>query len=548
MYPKVTVNVTNGNLQRSIAVEDAVCGICATAGSSATNGKLLEVYSLADAESKGVTAEAEPLIHKLVRQFYQELGGKQLLYIYGSDDSPMDVIVGANTSTGLNKMLTLAGGKLNLVAVSGDDWNGDGFLADEVADAVIASKAVCQAWQNRNYPVRLFLNGHVMDESVANTYQPKEGTNGYAAVVLGGEDTTGDAAVGIALGRASKYGAEVKLGNGQNGALSLTQVYIGHQKMEERKSMAQLKDDVSKGLITFDMVQDAFRSATSEGGRFNNMLGKIAETPAGKMEQLKGAWEEMKIKAGEAFMPLLSAAMELAERVMPMIETGIGKLAELVSPFVDKIKDGKEQFGGLMDYVNIVKDIVVNTIVPYFEKLWGIVSDIVVDIVEFVSQSEILKDAFKLIGEFAASVYDWISNILDAFSWLWNNVVMPLLEGLDKAYSAIKDLFGYGDKKGTSSGRKQVTAPKAVTTSDNETKTILNDIKTNTNQNTAATKDAVSAVKGGGQKVINIQIGKFFDNIQFQTTNLTESVEDIEQTVLECMGRVLLNGAVAGTQ
>ena len=93
-----------------------------------------------------MTAEAEPLIHKLVRQFYQELGGKQLLYIYGSDDSPMDVIVGANTSTGLNKMLTLAGGKLNLVAVSGDDWNGDGFLADEVADAVIASKAVCQAW------------------------------------------------------------------------------------------------------------------------------------------------------------------------------------------------------------------------------------------------------------------------------------------------------------------------------------------------------------------------------------------------------------------
>lgn len=250
MYPKVTVNVTNGNLQRSIAVEDAVCGICATAGSSATNGKLLEVYSLADAESKGVTAEAEPLIHKLVRQFYQELGGKQLLYIYGSDDSSMDVIVGANTSTGLNKMLTLAGGKLNLVAVSGDDWNGDGFLADEVADAVIASKAVCQAWQNRNYPVRLFLNGHVMNESVANTYQPKEGTNGYAAVVLGGEDTTGDAAVGIALGRASKYGAEVKLGNGQNGALSLTQVYIGSQKMEEREDMETLHD---AGFLTFQV-------------------------------------------------------------------------------------------------------------------------------------------------------------------------------------------------------------------------------------------------------------------------------------------------------
>lgn len=314
------------------------------------------------------------------------------------------------------------------------------------------------------------------------------------------------------------------------------------------QSMAELKDDMSKGLISFDMVQEAFRSATSEGGQFNNMLGQIAETPAGKMEQLKGSWDEMKIKAGEAFMPLLSSAMEFANSVMPMIESGIIRLSEFIAPFVDSIKNGKEQFGGLMDYVDIVKGIVVDTLVPWFERLWGIVSDIVGDMVTFVSESEILKDAFSLIGDFVGVVYNSIMKVLDAFSWLWNNIVMPLLEGLDKAYSWIKDLLGIGSSSSSSSssGRKKVTAPKTET--DNETKTLLNDIKTNTKENGASTKDAVSTIKGGGQKVINIQLGKLFDNIQFNTQNLTESVQDIEQTVLECLGRVLTNGAIAGTQ
>lgn len=71
------------------------------------------------------------------------------------------------------------------------------------------------------------------------------------------------------------------------------------------KSVAQLKDDMSKGLVTFDMVRAAFQRATGEGGKFNNMTARIAETSYGAFEQLKGK--------------LISTLLELYNVIQPFI-------------------------------------------------------------------------------------------------------------------------------------------------------------------------------------------------------------------------------------
>jgi tape measure domain-containing protein len=44
------------------------------------------------------------------------------------------------------------------------------------------------------------------------------------------------------------------------------------------KSMSQLRDEMSDGLITFDMVREAFKTATSEGGLFFGMMDKMSKT------------------------------------------------------------------------------------------------------------------------------------------------------------------------------------------------------------------------------------------------------------------------------
>lgn len=65
------------------------------------------------------------------------------------------------------------------------------------------------------------------------------------------------------------------------------------------ESMTSLKDKMSKGLITFDMVKGAFKSATSEGGKFFNLLQRQSETTAGKIDALGDSFEQFKTALGK---------------------------------------------------------------------------------------------------------------------------------------------------------------------------------------------------------------------------------------------------------
>ena len=82
------------------------------------------------------------------------------------------------------------------------------------------------------------------------------------------------------------------------------------------KSVAQLKDEMSKGLITFDMVREAFQRATGEGGKFSNMTEQIAQTSYGAFEQLKGK--------------LLGTLLELYEVIQPFLIPAISALSRLL--------------------------------------------------------------------------------------------------------------------------------------------------------------------------------------------------------------------------
>lgn len=252
-YPGVKVEVSNGNLMQNIAVLDSVTALVATVSTADLTGKRQEVYSLADAEKKGYSADAEPFMHHLIEEYYGELGGDQRLIIYGIPASmTMAEALTPTTAQGVATLLREAGGEINLVAVARkpqeDYAAGDAFLDSDVEAAVTTSKSLCEAQQRNNTPVRILIEGRVANESVTNSYKPNEAGNGFVGVVLGGTQPDGSAAVTVALARAAKYGAHVKLGNGQNGALSVQQIYVGSQTMEERADMEVLHD---AGFLTF---------------------------------------------------------------------------------------------------------------------------------------------------------------------------------------------------------------------------------------------------------------------------------------------------------
>lgn len=96
------------------------------------------------------------------------------------------------------------------------------------------------------------------------------------------------------------------------------------------KSVATLKDEMSKGLITFDMVQAAFERATGEGGKFNRMTEQIAQTSYGAFEQLKGKFLGALLEIYEILQPLVIPALQ-------MMAKGIDVLVAAIRPAINVV-------------------------------------------------------------------------------------------------------------------------------------------------------------------------------------------------------------------
>lgn len=99
------------------------------------------------------------------------------------------------------------------------------------------------------------------------------------------------------------------------------------------KSIAQLKDEMSKGKITAEMVQDAFISVTQEGGRFYNMSEAASKTIQGQISIFQDALSTMYATLGEKLeeplMDAIKAATALVDnwqKLVPVIIAAAGAI------------------------------------------------------------------------------------------------------------------------------------------------------------------------------------------------------------------------------
>jgi tape measure domain-containing protein len=69
------------------------------------------------------------------------------------------------------------------------------------------------------------------------------------------------------------------------------------------KSISDLRKKMESGAISFQMVANAFKTATAEGGKFNGMLEKIGDTTAGSLGRVSAEYSIFKDKVGEKASP-----------------------------------------------------------------------------------------------------------------------------------------------------------------------------------------------------------------------------------------------------
>lgn len=100
------------------------------------------------------------------------------------------------------------------------------------------------------------------------------------------------------------------------------------------ESYASLQDKMSKGLITTDMVAKAMNKATSEGGKFYQMMDKMSATTGGRISSVIDDIKERTAKMFEYIGPLIAQLLELVNAVVPPIFTAFEKVVSVVSTVI----------------------------------------------------------------------------------------------------------------------------------------------------------------------------------------------------------------------
>ena len=96
------------------------------------------------------------------------------------------------------------------------------------------------------------------------------------------------------------------------------------------KSMAALKKEMSEGRISVKMVEEAFATATAEGGKFHGMLEKQSKGIKGAMSNLQGAWEDMLNDIGEKSQGRMVEAINIVQQLVKNYEKVLDVLAQIV--------------------------------------------------------------------------------------------------------------------------------------------------------------------------------------------------------------------------
>ena len=98
-------------------------------------------------------------------------------------------------------------------------------------------------------------------------------------------------------------------------------------------SLSEVFQRVTKKEISFEMVEEAFRRMTSEGGKFYNMQDVLVQTLQGKIGKLRDVWQQALYDMGTNNEKLLKGAVDAVTNLVSHLED-LGKIIpEIVAAF-----------------------------------------------------------------------------------------------------------------------------------------------------------------------------------------------------------------------
>lgn len=328
------------------------------------------------------------------------------------------------------------------------------------------------------------------------------------------------------------------------------------------RSTGKSIDEVKEMEVTYDELAKALAMARSEGGIYAGALEAQSRTKAGKLATMVDKGKNALITIADAFdgiiHKVLDVGVSLVEGIAPAlakVQPYIDMIANGLGKALDFITDSSDTTSEWSEWLNIAESFAMS-IWDFSKNIWTTTMTIVMGVVQWIGRSAIVKDLVSGILWIFRQIFEVVGWIGNKLLWIWENVLQPILDGIDAAYSWVKEFInGESDKKisleteiktpNTNDLPKLPTMPsyQADLTRFSAGGGTIGDTEKKKTKNKASERKTGDTIAGGGPKTVNIHLGKFFDTIQFTTMNGKESAQELEKVVMECLGRILYNGA-----
>ena len=99
------------------------------------------------------------------------------------------------------------------------------------------------------------------------------------------------------------------------------------------KSISELKDEMSAGAISAEMVAESFAHAAGEGGIFNGMLEKQSKGLQGALSNLQGAWDDMLNDIGSKQQSVFVSGVSLATEAVKNYEAFANAIVAIAAAY-----------------------------------------------------------------------------------------------------------------------------------------------------------------------------------------------------------------------
>ena len=107
------------------------------------------------------------------------------------------------------------------------------------------------------------------------------------------------------------------------------------------ESMASLKEKMSQGAISAEMLAQAFQWATEEGSLFYKGAESAGSTTEGKINQLKDTFNEFLISVFNLLQPVINTVLDFSTNVLNAIPTALETVRMAFGNVIDTISDFK---------------------------------------------------------------------------------------------------------------------------------------------------------------------------------------------------------------